>query len=203
MLLWCVVVPVSAACSPLSSHWLPVWCPVLCKLQFWKAIKVLVCPSTPGPCRCLVWDFCRPFNGSGLYNGHIALRRVRQNTCQGWSRLTTVPVKVGGPLVTQCRAPILSFIPCFFWRGISLMGLFNGPCFPTSAPFLLPEVAGLNACAYLSVCVRVCLCQTATPLQWRMVLSAMSHSAGSLWHEGVLNVLTWLRGQRNADFISF
>lgn len=113
VLLWCVV-PVSAACSPSSSHWLPVWCPVLCKLRLWKAAKVYVCPSTLGPCRCLVWDFCRPFNGSGHYNGHIVLRRVRQNTCQGWSRLITAPVKVGGPLVTQCRTLILSFIPCFF-----------------------------------------------------------------------------------------
>lgn len=32
------------------------------------------------------------------------------------------------------------------------MGLFNGPCIPTSAPFLLSEVASPNARAYLSVC---------------------------------------------------
>lgn len=156
MLLWCVA-PVSAACSPSSSHWLPVWCPFLCKLWLWKAAKVHVCPSTAGPCRCLVWDFCRPFNGSGHYNGHNVLHRVRQNTCQGWSRLITAPVKVGGPLVTQCRTLILSFIPCFFFgREISLMCLFNGPCKYSSISALVVSWGNsLNVRECVFVCVLV------------------------------------------------
>lgn len=104
-LLWCAVAPVSAFCRPLSSHWRPLWRPILCTLRFEKAVNFAQARS--GPCHCLGWDFCRPFCGSGHYNGHIVARRVRQNTCQGWSRPITVPVKVGGPLVTH-------FVPLSF-----------------------------------------------------------------------------------------
>lgn len=86
------------------------------------------------------------------------------------------------------------------------MRLFNGPCkYSSIGTLVVPWGSSLNVRAYLSVsfvCVLVYLCQTTRPLQWRMVLSAMSHSAGSLWHDGALNVLTWVWGRRNADFIS-
>lgn len=91
--------------------------------------------------------------------------------------------------------PYPFFYTMFFWRGISLMGLFNGPCKYSSISTLLIPRGSLLECVCIFVCVCahvVCLCQTTAPPQWWMVLSAMSHSAGSLWHEGALNVLTWV-----------
>lgn len=63
-----------------------------------------------------MWDFCSAFSGSGHDNGHVVLLWVRQSTCQEWSRLITVLVKVGGPLVTPYRHPYLFPPFCVFWR---------------------------------------------------------------------------------------
>lgn len=146
----------------------------------------------PSPSPCLVWDFFGPFSGSGHYNGHIVPLWVRQNTCQEWSRLITEPVKVGGPLVTQCSAPILSFIPCF-WR----RRLFNGPLqlsMQVFHQFYSPSCKSslrwgslleFVVCVCTCVCVYVggCSCKALTPPQRWMVL------ARHVTHSGV--PLTW------------
>ena len=104
---------------PSLSRWLIDWCPVLRKLRFVKAETAAFAAACQASHPRLVWDFFRPFRGSGHHNGHITPLWVRQNTCQERSRLITVPVEVGGPLVTQCGAPIPSLTPCFRRRRLS------------------------------------------------------------------------------------
>lgn len=122
---WCVS-------TPSLSYWLIDWCRVLRKLRFVKTEMIMFAVACLSSCPCLVWDFFRPFSGSGHYNGHIMPLWVRQNTCQEWSRLITVPVKVGGPVVTQRSTPISSFITCF-WR----RKLLKGPLQPPTQVFQL------------------------------------------------------------------
>lgn len=119
----------------------------------------------PSSFSCLVWDFFRPFSGSDQYKGHIMPLWVRQNTCQEWSRLITVPVKVGGPLVTQCSTPIFSLMLCLeeeaLKRACSIIHVLQHHIYfpPPSSYYFLWGCLKCCALSLLIVCAYVCGCR--------------------------------------------
>ncbi len=139
----------------------------------------------PSSSPCLVWDFFRLFSGSAHHNSHIVPLWVRQNTCQEWSRLITVPVRVGGPLVTQCITPILSLMQCFWSRK-----LLRGPLqlstqvfqhqnyfSSTSLGFNWDELACYICYLLGCACLQECSHTAITPPQtWIILARRVTHS---------------------------